>query len=209
METFQTVAIGLLALSNLFLLGLVVLLAREVGIILTRLGPTGAKAMADLAPIGLEVDDFDMRDVSGSLVRVAASDRALLVFMSSSCPVCADLLPGLVALSSSPPRPVQIIVVACGDKEVGSPDYWRTFSRARLPLTNAPEVCARFGVQGWPYAFLLEGGVVSSKGIVNNLQQLEGLFSTFEYVPSNDQEEDQIPEEEASAQLLQGEVSRT
>lgn len=182
MESFQTITIAVLVVSNLVLLAMVLLLAREVGLLLTSLAPARAAAAPDLVPVGLAVEDFELETADGTRVMVRASERVLLAFVSSSCPSCKELMPGLATLAAKPPQPTEVFAIACGTSEGGDGVYEEDFRKAGIPLVVDPETCERFGIEGWPYAILLENGAVRNKGTVNNLQQLEGLYGRVSYV---------------------------
>jgi hypothetical protein len=111
--------------------------------ILSRTGPASAREIEDKAPVGLPVSDFSSPDFYGNQVGVVASQRSLLVFVSSTCALCSELLPAIIALAASPPQPTQVIAVSCNQRSDADEKYIRRFLRAKLPFVHAPELCYR------------------------------------------------------------------
>jgi hypothetical protein len=77
---------------------------------------------------------------------------------------------------------MEIAAIACGEQQSGDMDYYWALRNVGIPLIVSQELCERFGVDGWPYAILLENGAVRSKGTVNTLQHLESLLGQIKYV---------------------------
>jgi methylamine dehydrogenase accessory protein MauD len=181
LEAFQTGSIVVLFVMQGLIILVMLVVARQVGIILARVGPAVARGIHDSAPVGLPVEDFELQADDGSLFVVEASKRSLLVFLSSSCPMCAELMPGLLTLVARPPEPVQVLALSCRAEQPGDKKYFGRLKRGGVPFVRSSETCSRFGVTSQPYAILLESGVIKAKGVVNNLQHLESLFATTTY----------------------------
>ena len=104
---------------------------------------------------------LELEDEGPPLARAAPALRGLsrsgpelVSFASPSCRLCAELAPGLRALA-----------------------------RAGLVLHDMREdahadVFARWGVPGTPYVVYVEDGVVAAKGLVNTLEQVDGVVAT-------------------------------
>lgn len=144
-------AAALLAVAGL---GVVVLaLAREVGMLRLRLGPSAALEIAHEGPeVGgrtelIERFDFHPRN-----------EFALAVFSSEGCHVCRALEPAVDSLRSEPALAVETF------EEGGDSDVWESLA-----------------IPGAPYAIALErDGTVGAKGAFNNLAQLESILATAE-----------------------------
>ncbi len=144
-EAFWLAAFAALWLLVAALAALVFALYRQVGVLHLRLGPRGAfEHEAESLPLG----DRAPEGTAGCLV----------VFTSPSCPVCAQIVPGLRAIG----RDHELVVLhAQEDDDAGR----------RLHLA--------FEVPGTPYAvYVGEDGVVRAKGAVNTLEQLESVVVT-------------------------------
>jgi hypothetical protein len=126
-------------------------LAREIGMLRLRLGPSSALEIPSEGPeLGSRVAPV-RRPSSG-----AGTELALAVFVSESCRVCRGLEPAIESLAREPAFAVEVF-------EEG-PD-----SRA----------WAAMNVPGSPYAVATDlEGVVLAKGTFNNLAQLESVLAT-------------------------------
>jgi hypothetical protein len=78
----------------------------------------------------------------------------LVAFASPSCRLCAELAPGLRALAREGLPLHELVEGADGG----------AFSRWRVP--------------GTPYVVYLEDGIVAAKGLVNTLEQVDGVIAT-------------------------------
>jgi hypothetical protein len=124
---------------------LVFALYRQVGVLHLRLGPRGAfEHDAESLPLG----DQAPPETAASLV----------VFTSPSCPVCAQIVPGLRAISR---------------------DHALAVVHAQEDDARGRELHRAFDVPGTPYAVYVGGdGSVRAKGAVNTLEQLESVVVT-------------------------------
>jgi hypothetical protein len=127
------------------LAALVFALYRQVGVLHLRLGP---RAAFEHDGEGLPLGDQAPAGTAGSLV----------VFTSPSCPVCAQITPGLRALSR---------------------DHGLAVVHAQEQDARGRELHRAFDVPGTPYAvYVAEDGAVRAKGTVNTLEQLESVVVT-------------------------------
>jgi hypothetical protein len=144
-------AVALLACVGLAIA--VLALAREVGMLRLRLGPSAALEIpAEGPPLMTRIAEVE---------RFAIGERAELgvgVFLSERCPVCATLGPALRSLAGDP-----AITVASFDQRADA-DVWSGLS-----------------IPGSPYAVAIDpDGTVLAKGTFNNLAQLESVIATAE-----------------------------
>ena len=141
-EAFWLAAFGGLWLVAAVLAALVFALYRQVGVLHLRLGPGGA---FEHDGEGLPLGDQAPPGTAGSLV----------VFTSPSCPVCAQIVPGLRAIGR---------------------DHALSVVHAQEGDTNGRELHRAFDVPGTPYAvYVGSDGAVRAKGTVNTLEQLESV----------------------------------
>jgi hypothetical protein len=131
----------------------VLALAREVGMLRLRLGPTSALEIPEEGPaLGARSDLVD-RFAIGEPVELA-----LAVFVSEACPVCSSLEPAIASLAGEPGLAVAVF------DEYADAEVWRAHE-----------------VPGSPFAVALDpDGFVLAKGTFNNLAQLESVLATAE-----------------------------
>jgi len=153
----------------------VVALARQVGTLHLRLGPRGALEIDDEGPpLGEAPVPINATDSNGNHVTIGGPGQAqLLLFVSSTCRVCEEVLPAAAVVARA--GALQALILTDGDGGV----EMLLERRAPAPIVAAPEATRTYSVPGTPYAVVLDsGGIVRAKGTVNNLEQLEGLVDT-------------------------------
>jgi hypothetical protein len=101
----------------------------------------------------IEGEGPELGAAAPALAGLLGSGSELVAFFSPTCRLCRELLPGVQALGRDG---VAIRIV----DEGRDPDAFRVWN-----------------VPGSPFAVHLVDGVVSAKGLVNTLEQLEGLVS--------------------------------
>jgi uncharacterized membrane protein YphA (DoxX/SURF4 family) len=139
-------AVVVLALAVVALGALVLALYRQVGLLTLRVGPpTGA--------LELEGEGPELGAAAPALAGLRGRGSELIAFVSPTCRLCRELLPGVHALVR---EGLAVSVVDEGE----DPDAFR--------IWNVP---------GSPFAVHLVDGVVAAKGLVNTLEQLESLVT--------------------------------
>jgi hypothetical protein len=128
-------------------------LAREVGMLRLRLGPSSALEIAEEGPeLGERVEAIERFDDLGERA------LALAVFTSEGCRVCRGLEPAIASLADHPALAVRVF------DEVADGEVWRLL-----------------GIPGSPFAVTMDpDGTVLAKGTFNNLAQLESVLATAE-----------------------------
>jgi len=173
------VAFGLLWVLVIALAIAVFALARQVGILFERIAPMGA-LMTDSGPnVGEAISRFDLTALDGRPVTVGASGprSQLVFFLSPSCPVCKKLLPILGSVATAEQSWLDIVLAS--DGEVAEHQaFVRQRRLEKFPYLLSRELGMAFRVSRLPYAALIDGaGVVRAKGLINNREQLESLFT--------------------------------
>lgn len=133
----------------------VVALAREVGTLHLRLGPRGALEIDTEGPqVGGAPDPISARGVDGSPIKLGGPGAPRLVLFSSpSCPICAEVAPGVPVAATTAGLVPQIV--------------------------HDPAAEEAYDVPGTPFIVVMdELGIVRAKGTVNNLEQVEGLVDS-------------------------------
>jgi len=157
-------------------------LARQVGVLHTRLAPAGAlmtgkgPVVGEPAPV-LEVETLD--GVPLSIGKALAKGRMqLLLFVSPHCPLCKDLIP----IARNFAKTEKLDVVFVGDDDVNEQrSMIARLDMAGLAFVNSSIVGRSFHVDRLPHAVLIgDAGAVLSKGLVNSREHLESLITAHE-----------------------------
>jgi methylamine dehydrogenase accessory protein MauD len=163
-------AVGVLAL-------LVLALARQVGVLHERVAPLGALMLDQGPKVGERAPIFEVKDLFGRPTRLGGLRERplLLLFVSSTCPVCKKILPIALRLA----REENLDLALIGDER--EEDLRRLAQGlAEVQVLNAPEVGQAYKVGKIPYAVLIDSeGVIRAKGLVNNREHLESLMEAY------------------------------
>ncbi|CAN5459351.1 MAG: hypothetical protein ACR2MC_02885 [Actinomycetota bacterium] len=178
MNGWWAVSYGLLWLLVVMLCVIVVALARQIGTLHLRLGPRGALEIdSEGPPLGEAPPALEATTLHGRPVTIGGPGRAqLLLFVSTGCLVCEEVLPSLEAVAHGHGlSPLVVADAASEDKETRS----LVVARTGAPVTTSSEAIRTYAVPGTPYVVALdELGAVRAKGTVNNMEQFEGLVQT-------------------------------
>jgi hypothetical protein len=144
-------AVALLACAGLAVA--VLALAREVGMLRLRLGPSTALEIdAEGPPLGSPTE------LAGRLPIGDETELALAVFTSEGCHVCHALAPSIESLAGDP-----LLAVSTFEERADA------------------EIWERHAIPGSPFALALDlDGTVLAKGTFNNLAQLESVLAAGE-----------------------------
>jgi methylamine dehydrogenase accessory protein MauD len=132
--------------------------------------------------VGSAAPLFDVPSLSGSNIKLGGvrERSTLLFFLSPTCPVCKKLLP--VLRSMRPAEAEWLDVVLASDGEPASHErFVQANNLQSFPYALSTELGVSFRVSRLPFAVLIgEDGIVRAKGLINNREQLESLFSAKE-----------------------------
>ncbi|MFT4583944.1 MAG: methylamine dehydrogenase accessory protein MauD [Gammaproteobacteria bacterium] len=190
---------NLLIVSNLILwvlvigLGVTVLaLARQVGVLYERIAPAGALMVIQGPAVGELAPQFDLETVSGETIVLgglsSAKKSTLLFFLSPTCPVCNTLIPILKSIQHSESKWLEIVFASDGD--LGTQQAFIAKKEiSSFPYVLSTQLGIAYQVAKLPFAVLVdENGVLRAKGLTNNREHLESLFSAMEHGVSSIQE---------------------
>jgi len=146
---------------------------------------------------GKKAPDFTLPSAAGPEVALHdfAGRKVLLVFTQAGCSPCAAIIPELNRLGAG----VQVLAVNNGDAEATR--KWAAEAKAGFPVLvqEGFSVAKRYQVFATPFAFLIdEQGVIRSKGIISNKQQLGFVLSGAGDELKNGQAETETVEAEAA-----------
>jgi methylamine dehydrogenase accessory protein MauD len=157
-------------------------LSRQVGILFERVAPMGALIIDAGPKVGAASPIFDVPTLNGGRLKLGgASERStLLFFLSPTCPVCKKLLPVLRSMRPAEAQWLDVVLASDGDSATHE-RFAQANSLQTFPYVLSTELGVSFRVSRLPFAVLLdEQGIVRAKGLINNREQLESLFSAKE-----------------------------
>jgi len=177
--TFSTIALWVIVIVQV---AVIYALARQIGVLLERISPVGAM-MSDSGPeIGAEAPRMALPNLNGEDLDIGGRDgRAQLVFfLSTTCPICKALLPALKSIQSDEGGWLDVVLASDGKEAL----HRRLIEKEHLqqfPYVLSAEFGMTFKIAKLPYGVLIgPDGVVRAKGLVNNREQLESLFTAAE-----------------------------
>lgn len=185
MNAFWTVGVALSLASTTVLLIAVLGLARELGVLLERMGPTHAALLHQGPEIGAAIEAFQLTDLSGNYHWIAPSKSgmSLLVYTSATCPSCEALMPSLETFSKAYRGTINLVVLSRSSPNDTDRAWHRRLSRLGALVASAPDIHERLNVHSTPYAMLLTSdNIVASAGAVNSLEQIESLVRIDRFV---------------------------
>lgn len=171
----------LLALVVLVLVVAVIALARQIGILHTRLAPAGALMTTAGPKVGQQAPVMQLTDIHGKSVTVGGTHKKskMIMFVSPSCPICKDLVP--MAVSMAKTEKLDLVFGSDGGQTDKHLDYISRMKIGNYPYIVSMELGMKFEVGKLPYAVLLdEKGVLRSKGLVNSREHLESLVNAMQ-----------------------------
>lgn len=155
-------------------------LARQIGILHTRLAPAGA-LMTDSGPrLGEPAPMLSVPDLNGTPVAVGGVRKLpqLILFVSPTCPICKELVP--VAKSMARDEKLSLVFGSDGGQAKKHSDYASKMKIEDYPYIVSLELGMKFEVSKLPFAVLIDAqGVLRSKGLVNSREHLESLVESM------------------------------
>lgn len=183
MESALVISNILLWCLVLGLSGLVIMLARQIGVLHERITPVGALMVAKGVQVGEASPRFELQNLNGGQVTLGAARddgvATFVFFVSPSCPVCASLLPTLRRMVEQTPK-LDLVLASDGD-ETEHRSFVARKGLADLPYVLSSDLGMTFGVSKLPYAVLIDAsGVLRGHGLVNNREHAESLIEAME-----------------------------
>lgn len=156
---------------------------RQMGLLYVRLGGSlGALQTADGPEIGVQIPVPSVHDEHGivrSLVPPEGKVK-LLVFMSPTCEICDPMVPHMPGFSRSLKSHAELLVVMSAADTTGKFSAWRPGAPQTVVDQSLPEL---FALPAMPYAVVVDdGGRVASKGVFNDIVQLESVLNEADLV---------------------------
>lgn len=180
MDSYLSEVVMMMAFVMLVLIFAVVALARQIGVLHTRLAPAGALMTTAGPKIGQASPKLSLNDISGQPVSIggAKGKAQLIFFLSPTCPICKDLVP--VAKSLARQEDLELLFASDGGELVRHEQYRKDRKLTDYPYLVSMELGMKFEVGKLPYAVLIDGdGTLRSKGLVNSREHLESLVESM------------------------------
>ncbi|MEO0438365.1 MAG: thiol-disulfide isomerase [Pseudomonadota bacterium] len=169
----QSVVLALLVL-------VVFALARQIGILHTRLAPAGALMNSAGPEVGQPAPLLELLDIEGRAITVGGmqSTGMLILFVSPTCPVCKELVP--VAKSLAKRESLKLLFASDGSTPEKHQAYRSRHALEDYAYLLSPELGIRFAVDKLPNAALISAdGILRSRGLVNSREHLESLVESM------------------------------
>ena len=128
--------------------------------------------------VGEQSPRIEVHALAGNAITIGgtlAPGRALLMlFVSSTCPICKKLIP----IAQDFARSERLDVLFVGDADAAEQrKLIAQFALDDARFVNGPEVGMTYRVDKLPYAVLLDdAGVIAAKGLVNSREHFESLI---------------------------------
>jgi len=153
-------------------------LARQIGVLHDRVAPAGALTTGAGPGVGEQSPRLEVHALAGNAITVggqlAAGKALLMLFVSSTCPICKKLIP----IAKNFARSERLDVLFVGDADpVEQRKLIREFELDEHCFVNGPEVVMTYRIDKLPYAVLLDdAGMIAAKGLVNSREHFESLI---------------------------------
>ncbi len=174
-----------LIVSNILLWALLIALSfavmglvRQIGVLHSRLAPTGALMVDKGVAVNEPAPQVTAADRHGRPVNFGYTGEKtqLLFFLSPTCPICKSLLPAIKSIAKNQAHRLDVVYVSDGDMDAQQ----KLISEHRLEDVTyvvGPEVGMTYQIGKLPYAALIDNsGVLRAKGLVNSREHLDSLF---------------------------------
>jgi methylamine dehydrogenase accessory protein MauD len=182
------VSYWVLWLLVLALVCIAVVLARQIGVLHMRLGPTGARVTSAGPATGTLAPEISAVDLEGHPFTLGGihDKRTLLLFISPQCPSCAEVAPSVRALARSERATLDVVLVSFVEDSPKILQFLKKYDFQRLTCVLSRRASREYGIFVTPYAVLLsQSGRIISKGVANHIEHLESLLNVAE--PEGDQ----------------------
>jgi methylamine dehydrogenase accessory protein MauD len=153
-------------------------LARQIGVLHDRVAPAGALTTAAGPGVGEQSPRMEVHALAGNAITVggklAAGKALLMLFVSSTCPICKKLIP--IAKNFAKSERLDVLFVGDADPS----EQRKLIAQFELDehcFVNGPEVGMTYRIDKLPYAVLLDdAGMIAAKGLVNSREHFESLI---------------------------------
>lgn len=179
-----TIAVVLSWIAIIGLCLTVYALTRQIGLLHDRIKPVGALSLGQTVQVGDAAPRFALPSLNGGETAVggASSDGrgTLLFFLSSTCPVCKELLPSLKSLAAAEKSRLRLVFASDGAEEEHR-DFIARHRLERFPYLLSAEAGVAYRIGKLPYGVMISAaGTVLSHGLVNSREHVDSLLAALE-----------------------------
>src|SRR4029077_3512339 len=141
-------------------------LARQIGVLHDRVAPAGALVNGAGPGVGEQSPRLEVHALAGNAITVggklAPGKALLMLFVSSTCPICKKLIP----IAKDFARSERLDVLFVGDADLSEQrKLVGQFGISESRFVNGPEIGVTYRVDKLPYAVLLDdSGLIAAKG---------------------------------------------
>lgn len=174
------VAVLILGLVVALLVIVVLALARQIGVLHTRLAPAGALMNTAGPEVGSAAPKLALQDIDGVSVNIGGttSSSTLILFVSPTCPICKELVP--VACSMARSDKLRLLFASDGGELPQHIEYIEKMGIETYSYLLSSELGLKFAAGKLPYAALIDSdGILRSRGLVNSREHLESLVEAM------------------------------
>ncbi|MBD9375435.1 methylamine dehydrogenase accessory protein MauD [Rhizobium sp. ARZ01] len=169
--------------AALFALAVVIFaLTRQIGILYERIAPVGALVNDSGPKIGEATPIFELSSLTGGSVSIGAhgARSTVVFFLSTTCPICKKMIPVLRSVQIAEASWLDVVLASDGDENKHRA-FIEKAGLAVFPYVLSANLGLTYRVQKIPFAVLIDGdGIVRAKGLINNREHLESLFTAAE-----------------------------
>ena len=180
MDSYLFEIVLLLSAVVLILVLAMFALARQIGVLHTRLAPAGALMTTAGPKVGQPAPILSVPDLKGDSITIGGVRKLpqLVLFVSPTCPICKELVPTAKSMAKS--EKLSLVFGSDGGQVKKHSDYVNKMKLEAYPYIVSLELGMKFEVGKLPYAVLIdEQGVLRSKGLVNSREHLESLVDSM------------------------------
>jgi len=180
MDSYLIEIVLLLSAVVLVLIVAMFALARQIGVLHTRLAPAGALMTTAGPKVGQPSPVLSVPDIKGDPITVGGARKLpqLILFVSPTCPICKELVPTAKSMAKS--EKLSLVFGSDGGELQKHSDYVARMKLENYPYVVSLELGMKFEVGKLPYAVLIDAqGVLRSKGLVNSREHLESLVESM------------------------------
>jgi methylamine dehydrogenase accessory protein MauD len=175
--TLVWTVIIVLAVVVILLAVTVVALGREIGLLARRLPPAPALDAQDGPELGVAPMLIEATTMAGKPVILtgADSDPKVLLFVSTTCQACRELIADVPGILRDWPGETFIVVVSGTRGEVKKVEP--RLAGLDVVWDERSRISERLGISGLPLTLLLDpGGRVVARGVTNNREMVSSLL---------------------------------
>lgn len=185
MSPLELTSAILLWLGFFTLLGVNLILIRQIGILYERVAPAGALSTASRLHVGNSPPVVGLISLSGRELEIPNKRLAhsmsgtFILFSSPDCPLCKKITPIVLSVLRDH-ADIELLVASAGANIQKHEKYLKTNNLNRDDYIVSDDLPISWGISKLPYGVLLnKQGAVAAFGLINTREHVESLFEAF------------------------------